>query len=231
MSNMPLGRGTLTLPSGPVDSGFNAVSKNPDDSNYAGLADELRPDPEVTNFPVVRTILLGNLVMPGKWTLVSAERVFGWQIQKGTQIAGATIFPIGDELIAPKFRVEIWRSYDYGLYRQMRKRFLKKPTLTELVSGGAAALRIGHPELNDLGCDAVVVHKVGATKQEKGGLWVAEIEFLQFRAPKLLKSKTPTTTPGNQNNRPPARTKFELDNEVKAEVLRTLDATPSNPVP
>src|SRR4029077_9900215 len=78
-----------------------------------GLLDAVAPNPLVSAFPAVNTITLAGQTMPGRWILTDATKVFGWQIQKGFGLSGAFAFPIGDELVVPKFTVVIWTSSDF----------------------------------------------------------------------------------------------------------------------
>src|SRR2546430_1200113 len=94
------------------------------------LLDAVAPNPLVTAFPQVNTITLAGQLMPGRWLLVSAPKVFGWQIQKGFGLSGAFAFPTGDELILAKFSVWIWKTRDYASFRETRKIFLKKPVFS-----------------------------------------------------------------------------------------------------
>lgn len=149
------------------------------------VIDAVAPNPLVTAFPAVNTIILASQVMPGKWTLTAAPKKFGWQIQKGFGLSGAFVFPIGDELVVPKFTISIWKSADYAVFRQVRKVLLKKPVFTLGGTLTSKALGIDHPELKDLGVDAVVVGAVNPMINDGTGLWEGEVEFIQWRPPKL----------------------------------------------
>lgn len=148
-----------------------------------GLSQAVAPNPVTTFFPSVRTISIAGFVLPGKWTLVEAEKVFGWQIQQGYGLSGAFIFPKGDELVVAKFLGEFWASADFFQFRQLRSQLFKKPVFTVGGTISSAALGIDHPELKALGVTAVVVLKEHAAVQDGHGLWSVKIDFLQFRAP------------------------------------------------
>lgn len=178
-----------------------------------GLSDAAGPNPLVTSFPAVDTFTIVGLKMPGKWTLLDAPKVFGWQIQQGFGLSGATVFPIADELVVAKFRGEMWESPDYEVYKQIRKNILVKPVFS--VGGAliAGALGIDHPELAALGVKAVVLKEIRPTIQEEGGLWVAHVDFLQYRPPLPIAKKptfvVPDTGPGTIG--PPTRYASERD--------------------
>ena len=179
------------------NAGSGASSFPP--NGILGLSQALTA-PTITAFPSVTTISLAGQSMNGKWTLIRAPKKFGWQIQQGYGLSGAYLFPKGDELVMPRFRVEFWASNDYFLFRQQRKTLLKKPTVSQLsalLSGTANqataqsyALGLDHPELKDMGVTAVVVGEINPTIQEEGGLWATEVEFIQFR-PFVLPPKPP----------------------------------------
>jgi hypothetical protein len=160
-----------------------------------GLSDAVQPIPTVTPFPAVNTFTLASFEMPGKWTLLEADKVFGWQIQQGYGLSGAFIFPKGDPLVTVKFRGEFWSPPDYALYKEIRKQLLTKAVFTV---GGAllsSAMGIDHPELKLLGVTSVVPLRVSPTMQEEGGLWVASLDLLQYRAPLPALPKPKTVIP------------------------------------
>lgn len=148
-----------------------------------GVLDSVGPNPLVTAFPAVDTFTIANFTMPGKWTLVSAAKKFGWQIQKGYALSGAFVLPTGDELVQPKFRGEFWSSSDFNIYKNLRKQLFQKAVY---FIGGVlttAAMGIDHPELKALGVTSVVVDTVNPVTDQGGGHWVTELTFLQYRPP------------------------------------------------
>lgn len=149
----------------------------------SGVADAVQPAPAFTAFPSVNSFTIGAVTLPGKWTLTEAHRTFGWQIQKGYGLTGATVFPIGDDLVIAKFKGEFWSSTDFYIFRKtIRNLFFTKAAITAagLVSG---AIGIAHPELAALGVKAVVMHTMYAAIQEEKGLWVQHVDFLEYRPP------------------------------------------------
>lgn len=149
------------------------------------LAPAIGDNPTTTSFPAVNSFgILGNL-LPGKWTLVSATKKFGWQIQKGNALTYATVWPIGDELIEPEFKGEIWTQEDVRAFLVLRQTLLVKPavTTTNGQTGISSALNIDHPELKALGVDAVVLSDISPLIQSEGGMWECTIKFIQWKKP------------------------------------------------
>jgi hypothetical protein len=180
------------------------------------LQDAVFPDPTVSSFPSVNTISLAGQVMAGKWELVDAQKVFGWQIQKGFGLSGAFAFPIGDELVVPKFLVTIWKQFDFLQFREQRKLLLKKPVFSVGGTLTSKALGVTHPELKALGVTDVVVKSLGpmVNDLEKGGLWTCTVEFLQWRKPILALPRPAGTIP---DNGPPQPTAVDAqDKELQA---------------
>jgi hypothetical protein len=181
-----------------------------------GLLDAVAPNPLVSAFPAVNTITLAGQTMPGRWILTDATKVFGWQIQKGFGLSGAFAFPIGDELVVPKFTVVIWTSSDFQVFREVRKVLLKKPVFSVGGTLTSKALGIGHPELKALGVESVVVKSLGpmVNDEEKGGWWTCTVEFLQWRKPVLALPKPAGSIP---DNGPPQPTALDAqDKELQA---------------
>ncbi len=137
----------------------------------------------VTSFPAVNTFSVASILMPGKWTLLDADKKFGWQIQQGYALSGAFVFPKGDELVVARFKGEFWSQVDFALFKEIRPKFLEKGVF--LIGGilNASAMGIEHPELKAMGVTSVVVLKISPVIQEEGGLWVVHIDFLQYRRP------------------------------------------------
>lgn len=180
---------------------FGPISQLPDNpgTNSGGLADCLLPNAGVTRFPEVNTFSLAGYSMPGKWTLESAEKQFGWQINKGYGLDGAFVLPVGDELMVPKFKGEIWNDTDVDTFRLLRKQFLIKPSYVKSGSGAVAAMAIGHPELHAFGCTAVVIAKITVLTQVGGGLWTCNIDFIQYRPPKVTAAQPDQVIPDTKN--------------------------------
>jgi hypothetical protein len=159
------------------------------------LLDAVGPNPLQTAFPAVNTITLAGQTMPGLWVLKEAPKEFGWQVQKAFGLSGAFVFPIGDEIVAPKFEISIWRSADYAVFREVRKTLLKKPVFTVGGTLSSKALGIYHPELKDLGVEAVVVKLVTPMVNDGTGLWQGTVQFYQWRKPVLAPPKPSTKIP------------------------------------
>lgn len=185
-----------------------------------GLSDAVSPLPQITAFPAVNTFSLIGITMPGKWTLVSASRKFGWQIQKGYGISGAQVFPTGDELVVAKFKGELWANVDIAVFKEIRKQLFVKPCIA--AGGGivTSAMAISHPELKAMSCSQVVVLEVGALIQEANGLWVQTIDFLEFRPPIKAPKKPTVIIPDVVKPPPVAKEDYEIENErLTSEIL------------
>ncbi len=147
----------------------------------------------VTSFPYVDTFTVASIPMPGKWTLTSAQRQFGWQVQQGYGLDGAFVIPTGNKLVVAKFRGEFWAPAQFAIYKEVRKRLLDRGVLT--VGGLAAALGIHHPELKALGVANVVVLEVNPVIDQGGGHWTTTVDFLQYRPPLLALPKPALVIP------------------------------------
>jgi len=190
------------------------------------IREEVGPNPAITYFPAVITFGLAGLIMPGKWTLTSADKQFGWQIQQGYGLSGAFVFPAGEKLITPKFKGEIWRNLDAQSFREIRKVLLKKPAFIGNGSMAVKALGIDHPELNEMGCTSVVIASIGALIQRGGGMWETEIELIQYRAPQLAPNKPDQTIPGVTTNPPiTALTAAEVELQNQTAIANSLKGT------
>jgi hypothetical protein len=149
--------------------------------------------PFAPGFPSVDSISINGVPAPGQWILQPCQKVFGWQIQQGYALSGATVFPKGDELVVAPFLIRLWDPADYPLFVEFAARFLKKPVF----SIGLTTFAIGlyHPELIRLGVRAVVVQKEPALTNNGKGLWTGTAEFLQYRKPVIAAGKPKAAIP------------------------------------
>jgi hypothetical protein len=164
----------------------------------------------VGGFPVADTITVAGLPAPGKWTLEKADKVYGWQVQKGTGLSGATVIPTGDELVEPEFLVEFWDPLDFQAFKLFRTAFLKKALVAVTGSPVGLALGIDHPELKELGCQSVVVRSITPVLNDSYGVWSCKVKFLQYRKPGPALSKPSAAIPDNGTPRPTAKTQTEI---------------------
>ena len=205
----------------------------------ATVQDFALPDPTKTQFPIPSLVqgpgfnfesfrLLG-VPLPGQWLLVGCTRTFGWQVQKGNGLSGATMVPIGDDPMVLKFAIKIWTSSDAALYRSLLKTILKKPVGLLPGSPVSAGMGIDHPGALDMGVNAVVVKSVSGlmsplVSSGGKGAWTGEAEFYEYRKP-LAAVPTPTTTyPGVAPPNPPASTAVQIENAKLAAEAQKLAA-------
>ncbi len=147
----------------------------------------------VTSFPAVNSFSVGNFPMPGKWTLTSATKLFGWQIQQGYGLSGAVVLPTGDKLIVAKFKGQFWDIADFAVFGVIRKQLLDRSPIS--FGGIAVALGVTHPELKALGVASVVVLEVNPVVDTGGGLWETTLDLLQYRPPKIITAKPDQVIP------------------------------------
>lgn len=176
----------------------------------------------VGGFPAVDTITIGGLQAPGKWTLDSANKVYGWDIRQGYALSGATVVPKGDSLVEPEFVVEIWDPVDLIAFRLFRKLYLKKALVATPGALVAMALGIDHPELKELGCVSVVVREVSFLKNDGFGVYMCKVKFLQYRRPLPALSKPNAAIPAVTQAKPTAVT--AADRELQAAQARLAAA-------
>jgi hypothetical protein len=176
--------------------------------------------PILTSFPYVDTIVLGNIILPGKWTLTSATKVFGWQVQMGNYMSGARVLPTGDKLTVAKFKGVFWDPIDFKKYTVIRSNIMKKPVFA--IGGLAAALDVLHPELEAMGCDSVVISEYSAVIQEEPGYWTTTLDLLEYRppvvAPAVPTQKLPIVVPA-KSAIDVAKDKFREENAAKVAKL------------
>jgi hypothetical protein len=188
-----------------------------------GVAQALLPNPLVTYFPAVRTFSIAGLTMPGKWTLLEADKQFGWQIQKGYALSGAFCIATGDELVVAKFLGEFWASVDFAVFKSVhRPQLLKNASF--LLGGTLATVAMGidHPELKAQGVTSVVCLKVGIATQTAPGLWSLHVDFMQFRPPVIAKAAPKTKIPDIAPPQPVATSNQQVEIQNNNNVIGSL---------
>lgn len=190
-----------------------------------GVSPTFGPDPKQTGFPYARTIVLGSVRMPGKWTLRGGARKFGWQQQKGFGLSGAYSFPTGDELVEPEFDVEIWASQDAFNFRAIRAKLLSHATYTVAGTSSSKAMGIHHPELKAMGVISVVLQEITPLVQDDYGLWTCSAKFLQFRPPKLGPAKPLASIPDTAAPTPTAQDQADIELQKLTDEINKLTGT------
>lgn len=174
-------------------------------------------------FPAVDKITIANVEPPGKWTLLSAPKVYGWVIRKGTALSGATVVPDGDELVLAHFLVELNNDPQYPLFKVFRAAFLKKALIGVPGAPTALALGIDHPELKEMGCTSVVVKEMTPLTNDGLGLWSCHVKFLQYRRPVPALARPTAAIPDNGAPVPSAQTASERELQaLQAQVATRL---------
>jgi hypothetical protein len=169
-----------------------------------------------TVFPAQDTIILGTDTMPGVWWLNPGAKEFGWQQQQGMWLTGATLLPTGDPLVECSFTVRFFNPADWAAFQPLRTKYLKKPVFNP-ATRATTALAIFHRELYALGVTAVVPKKTPFFTMVGKSLWLGQVDFIQYRPPKLA-PEAPRNVYGVETGAQPSAA------DVVDEATRTNDA-------
>lgn len=173
-------------------------------------------------FPAVDSITIANVQAPGKWTLLSAPKVYGWEVRKGMYLSGATVVPTGDDLVEAEFLVEIWDPKDFLAFKVFRAAYLKKALVGVAGAPVASALGIDHPELQELGCSSVVVREINPVLNDSFGVWMTRVKFLQYRPPVPALGRPDASIPDATPPTPAAQSQLEREVEQASATLQGL---------
>lgn len=176
-----------------------------------GLSDAVGPVPAITPFPAVDSVTICGLVLPGRWTLSSADKEFGYQIQEGNFLTGATVLPKGDPLVVAKFKGVLWQADQVQAFKTIRSSYLTRPVFG--TGPFTAALGVDHPELKALGVKSVVVQRITPLIDEGGGYWTCELTLLQYRKPRPAMAAPKQEIPGVTS--PTPKPKDQLDRDIQ----------------
>jgi len=161
--------------------------------------------------PGTDTITIAGAPAPGKWTLLRGPRVYGWDVRKGYGLMGATVVPTGDDVMRARFLVEIWSPTDYALFQVFRSTYLKKQLVAVQGSPIGLAIGIDHPELKGLNATSFVPLEVNPLVNDGFGVWMAEVEFLEYRKPLPALTKPNAAIPDASPPVPQAQDQVEAE--------------------
>lgn len=132
-------------------------------------------------------ILLQGEKSPGLCDIGDANSPRNWDVQKGHGISGAKCVFTGKDLSKFSVSLRLYTVQDWTDWYAWSPIVLRMPKarIAGQRKADAGALDIWHPLLEHLGITAVCVIDVVAPKQTADGEWTAEIQFLEFRQPKL----------------------------------------------
>lgn len=175
-------------------------------------------------FPKANYFIIGGTRSPGKASLIEAKKVFGWQINKGFGLTGATVVPSGDELVEAAFLIEIWDARDVPDWDDFAARYLSKALVG--APGGVTPMALGilHPSLNGppLNVAKVVVKEVNPLLNDGLGLWTTTVRFLQYRPPVPALSRPLAAIPAAAATKPTAQDAADREMQAKAATIQDL---------
>lgn len=124
-------------------------------------------------------IVIGGMVTPGVARLGAPTPAFQWDVKTGPGTSGGTTTYLGDP--PRRFSVELllWESEHF---RELD--VLRAAIAPMTKKGEPPAHDIAHPALFDVGIKSVVVEDFAPVRHQGKGLWVAMIQFLEYRPPK-----------------------------------------------
>lgn len=147
-------------------------------------------------------IVLAKQRSPGLCDVSGASAPRQWDIRKGYGLSGATVVYTGDGLAQFTVRLFFWETSHFDEWERFRVLIAKPPEGEK-----PKAMDISHPYLEELGIKSVVVDDELQWAQPEPGLFIKDIKFLQYRAPKPALGKPD----GSQSkaNEPTAETEAE----------------------
>ena len=181
------------------------------------------------SFPEQDYLIIGGERSPGLAIITGGNKAFGWQVNKGTYLSGATVVPTGDELAEFTVQFILHDENDYPLWEAYAKKYFAKALFK--VPGSADttyALGIKHPILNGppLNIDKVVVKKITPMLNDGTGLWTATVDFLQYRKPVPALGKPPAAIPSAATPKPTATTATQKLIQQRQAELEALGGKP-----
>jgi hypothetical protein len=124
-----------------------------------------------------------------------------WDLRKGYGLSGGGIVYTGDDLAKFPVKIRLYTDQDWTDWDSFKTLVRKPPPNVK-----PKAMDIWHPILEEFEIKSVVVEDLKGPTQTGDGEWTWEIDFLQFRAPKVAIAK-PTAS---VTKPPPPKTANEI---------------------
>jgi hypothetical protein len=133
--------------------------------------------------PYADTIVIGGTPCPGKVTITGGNKAFRWQVNLAPWTSGATVNPLGDDIIEFDVLVQLWTARHWQDWQTFAKSYLSTAVVSAPGGVTSLALSIQHPILNapPLSLDHVLVKRMTPMVNDGTGLWSCTISFMQFR--------------------------------------------------
>ncbi len=135
------------------------------------------------------------------------DRVTGWDKKKGKGTAGATLtltdFPPAEGSIS----LQLWEPFHFPAWHAFRALLRYTPGKKPGSATAADALDIYHPSLAGVGIVSVVTHKVSPERHMGNGLYIVQIDLIEWRNPPAVSVVATTalskTDGGKSPGKPP----------------------------
>jgi hypothetical protein len=139
--------------------------------------------------------------------VAGASRVNNWDIRKAYGMSGATVVFTGAGLAKFSVSIGLWLPEHFTQWETFAVVLRKRPKVSAFIptigiSGAAAAVKISHPILAELGILEAVVEEEMALKQVEDGLWSKEVKFIEWRQPVFAIGKPEKADAGPADEKP-----------------------------
>jgi hypothetical protein len=128
---------------------------------------------------------LGGKRSPGIAEIVGAASVRNWDKREGYALTGSFSVFRGRGLAEFSARIRLYTIADWDAWHAWKPIVDKLPTSRGGRGPASGCLDIWHPLLEELDIKSVGVAKVKQPEQTGDGEWTIEIEFIEFRHPKV----------------------------------------------
>lgn len=170
------------------------------------------------------SILLGNVLSPGKVTLSGHDRKINWDVKSGSGLAGATTTLKDVPPIQFTALFELLRDESQGIDDFATWPAFQAVIESTVIGSTPKALDIYHPDLASNGIKSVVKAKIGGVVHDGKGGQKISVDFQEYAPPKP-KGGTPSGSGFSSSEHAPdpdAAAKQEL-----ADLINQFQKTPA----
>ncbi len=133
------------------------------------------------------------------------DRITGWDKKKGKGTAGATLTLTDFPPAEGAFLIQLWDPIHFALWKVFRSLLKYTPGKKPGSATAADALDIYYPSLADNEIKSVVTHKVSPSRHMGNGLYVVQIDLIEWRNPPVASVVATTATSRTDGGKSPGK--------------------------
>lgn len=130
--------------------------------------------------PALNYVTVAGVPSPGRATLTGVKAPYNWDVQQSYGREGAFTIFRGRGIAKPLLTISMW-ALEHFLAWPLFVKLIQPPTPTKPL-----VVQMGHPALSAADINAVSCESIGQPERQSNGMWVAQIQLIEYRPPKPI---------------------------------------------